>query len=37
MLEAVWFVLAGTGLVFLTLGFLLLVMIGLTRWLKPKA
>ena len=39
MLNATWFVLAGMGIVFATLGLLVLVMGALNRWLgtKPKA
>lgn len=33
MLSALWFVLAGMGIVFLTLGLLVLVMTLLNRWL----
>ena len=36
MLRATWFVLAGMGIVFATLGLLVLVMTILNRWLKPK-
>ena len=36
MLKATWFVLAGMGIVFTTLGVLVLVMTALNRWLKPK-
>ena len=35
MLKATWFVLAGMGIVFATLGVLALVMTALNRWLKP--
>lgn len=35
MLHATWFVLAGMGVVFLTLGVLVLVMMLLNRWLSP--
>ena len=35
MLRATWFVLAGMGIVFTTLGVLVLVMTTLNRWLKP--
>ena len=35
MLHATWFVLAGMGIVFLTLGLLVLVMSGLNRWFGP--
>ena len=37
MLKATWFVLAGMGIVFATLGLLVLVMTALNRWLKPGA
>ncbi len=37
MLNATWFVLAGMGIVFLTLGVLVLVMTLLNRWLSPDA
>ena len=37
MLNATWFVLAGMGVVFLTLGVLVLVMSLLNRWLAPRA
>jgi Na+-transporting methylmalonyl-CoA/oxaloacetate decarboxylase gamma subunit len=33
VINAVWFVLAGMGIVFATLGVLMLVMIALNRWL----
>ena len=36
MLQATWFVLAGMGIVFATLGLLVLVMAVLNRWLGPK-
>ncbi len=36
MLQATWFVLAGMGIVFATLGLLVLVMALLNRWLGPK-
>ncbi len=35
MLSATWFVLAGMGIVFATLGLLALVMTALNRWLGP--
>lgn len=35
MLGALWFVLAGMGIVFLTLSVLVLAMSGLNRWLGP--
>jgi Na+-transporting methylmalonyl-CoA/oxaloacetate decarboxylase gamma subunit len=35
MLKAVWFVLAGMGIVFATLSALVLVMTVLNRWLTP--
>jgi len=34
VLNALWFVLAGMGIVFLTLGVLVLVMTLLNRWLS---
>jgi Na+-transporting methylmalonyl-CoA/oxaloacetate decarboxylase gamma subunit len=37
VLNATWFVLAGMGIVFLTLGVLVLVMSLLNRWLSPSA
>jgi len=39
VLNATWFVLAGMGIVFATLGVLVLVMSALNRWLggKPHA
>lgn len=37
MLNATWFVLAGMGIVFLTLAILVLVMSLLNRWLSPSA
>ena len=37
MLSAAWFVLAGMGIVFLTLGLLVLVMTLLNRWLSSRA
>jgi Na+-transporting methylmalonyl-CoA/oxaloacetate decarboxylase gamma subunit len=37
VLSATWFVLAGMGIVFATLGLLALVMILLNRWLTPRA
>jgi Na+-transporting methylmalonyl-CoA/oxaloacetate decarboxylase gamma subunit len=37
VLNATWFVLAGMGIVFLTLGVLVLVMSLLNRWLSPGA
>jgi Na+-transporting methylmalonyl-CoA/oxaloacetate decarboxylase gamma subunit len=37
VLSATWFVLAGMGIVFLTLGVLVLVMTILNRWLSPHA
>jgi hypothetical protein len=37
VLAATWFVLAGMGVVFLTLGLLVLVMTVLNRWLAPDA
>ena len=37
MLNATWFVLAGMGVVFLTLGVLVLVMTLLNRWLASRA
>ncbi len=36
MLKATWFVLAGMGIVFATLGLLVLVMTALNRWLRPE-
>ena len=36
MLRATWFVLAGMGVVFATLGLLVLVMTVLNRWLGAK-
>lgn len=36
MLNATWFVLAGMGIVFATLGLLMLAMTVLNRWLRPK-
>lgn len=36
MLNALWFVLAGMGIVFATLGVLVLVMSLLNRWLGPE-
>lgn len=36
MLRATWFALAGMGIVFATLGLLVLVMAVLNRWLGPK-
>lgn len=36
MLKATWFVLAGMAIVFATLSLLVLVMMGLNRWLQPK-
>ena len=36
MLSALWFVLAGMGIVFLTLGVLVLVMSALNRWLSAE-
>ena len=36
MLRATWFALAGMGIVFATLGLLVLVMAVLNRWLVPK-
>ena len=36
MLSATWFVLAGMGIVFVTLGLLVLVMMLLNRWLTPE-
>ena len=36
MLRATWFVLAGMGIVFATLGLLVLVMAGLNRLLGAK-
>jgi Na+-transporting methylmalonyl-CoA/oxaloacetate decarboxylase gamma subunit len=35
VLNATWFVLAGMGIVFATLGVLVLVMTALNRWLAP--
>jgi Na+-transporting methylmalonyl-CoA/oxaloacetate decarboxylase gamma subunit len=37
VLSATWFVLAGMGIVFLTLAVLVLVMTLLNRWLAPDA
>jgi Na+-transporting methylmalonyl-CoA/oxaloacetate decarboxylase gamma subunit len=37
VLSATWFVLAGMGIVFLTLAVLVLVMTLLNRWLTPDA
>jgi Na+-transporting methylmalonyl-CoA/oxaloacetate decarboxylase gamma subunit len=37
VLNATWFVLAGMGIVFLTLGVLVLVMSLLNRWLSSRA
>jgi hypothetical protein len=37
VLSATWFALAGMGIVFLTLGVLVLVMSLLNRWLSPRA
>lgn len=37
MLRATWFVLAGMGIVFLTLAVLVLVMTLLSRWLSSRA
>jgi hypothetical protein len=37
VLTATWFVLAGMGIVFLTLGVLVLVMSVLNRWLSSRA
>ena len=37
MLNATWFVLAGMGVVFLTLALLVAVMTLLNRWLTPRA
>ena len=34
MLNATWFVLAGMGITFATLGLLMLVMTALNRWLR---
>jgi len=36
MLRATWFALAGMGIVFATLGLLVLVMAALNRWLGPR-
>ncbi|HSE94101.1 MAG TPA: hypothetical protein VLF19_12400 [Methylomirabilota bacterium] len=36
MLNATWFVLAGMGIVFATLGLLALVMTALDRWCGPE-
>jgi len=36
VLRATWFVLAGMGIVFVTLGLLVLVMAALNRWFGPK-
>jgi Na+-transporting methylmalonyl-CoA/oxaloacetate decarboxylase gamma subunit len=36
VLSALWFVLAGMGIVFLTLGVLVLVMSVLNRWLSSE-
>jgi Na+-transporting methylmalonyl-CoA/oxaloacetate decarboxylase gamma subunit len=36
MLNATWFVLAGMGIVFATLGVLVLVMTALNRWLGSR-
>jgi Na+-transporting methylmalonyl-CoA/oxaloacetate decarboxylase gamma subunit len=36
VLNATWFVLAGMGVVFLTLALLVLVMSLLNRWLSPE-
>ncbi|MBI4589584.1 MAG: hypothetical protein HY725_12160 [Candidatus Rokubacteria bacterium] len=36
MLSAVWFVLGGMAIVFATLSLLVVVMLGLNRWLGPK-
>jgi Na+-transporting methylmalonyl-CoA/oxaloacetate decarboxylase gamma subunit len=36
VLHATWFVLAGMGIVFLTLGLLVLVMTLLNRWLPES-
>ena len=36
MLRATWFVLAGMGIVFATLGLLVLAMAALDRWFGPK-
>lgn len=36
MLRATWFVLAGMGIVFATLGLLVLVMAALNRWGGPR-
>lgn len=35
MLNAVWFVLGGMAIVFATLSLLVVVMMGLNRWLGP--
>jgi Na+-transporting methylmalonyl-CoA/oxaloacetate decarboxylase gamma subunit len=35
VIKAIWFVLAGMGIVFATLTVLMLVMIALNRWLGP--
>jgi Na+-transporting methylmalonyl-CoA/oxaloacetate decarboxylase gamma subunit len=37
VLDATWFVLAGMGIVFLTLGVLVLVVSLLGRWLSSRA
>lgn len=37
MLKAIWFTLAGMGIVFATLTVLVLVMSALGRWLGPGA
>jgi Na+-transporting methylmalonyl-CoA/oxaloacetate decarboxylase gamma subunit len=37
VLTATWFVLAGMGIVFLTLGVLVVVMTLLNRWLSTNA
>jgi hypothetical protein len=37
VLSATWFVLAGMGIIFLTLCVLVVVMALLDRWLSPRA
>ena len=36
VLDAIWITLGGMAIVFATLAILMLVMIGLCKWLKPK-